>query len=259
MISNDLKLAIKAAKDAGKIIYAAYRKSKSIKRKGLNDFVTATDLEAENAIIKTLQSTGYSIFGEETGRTENKTRKKWIIDPLDGTSNFIRSFSFFAVSIALIEDDKNLVLGVVYDPIAKECYWAERKKGAYVNGKKIKVSNHKDFDGAIILIEHGRSEKNKKDYILSMKNLILNKGALLLRQGSTALMLCYVAKGSAEAFLSCGDELYDYAAGLIIAKEAGAQISDWKGKIWDNSNSYILAANSEIRDKILKRISGIQE
>ncbi len=135
-MSKDLELAIQAAKQAGELIRQQYGKLKKITKKGLNDFVTETDVEAEKIIIAALQPTGYSILGEESGLRNNKSRKKWVIDPLDGTNNFIRGFSFFAVSIALIEDDKNLILGVVYDPMADECFWAEKNSGAkHVNAE----------------------------------------------------------------------------------------------------------------------------
>lgn len=257
-MSQDLQFAIQAAKQAGEIIRKAYGLVKETKRKGLNDYVTATDIKAEKIVVDILKQTGYSILGEESGTTDNQTSKKWIIDPIDGTTNFIRGIPFFALSIALLEDDKNLVLGVVYDPIADECYSAERNEGTFLNGEKIHVSNRSDFDGSLILIEHNKSEQGKRDYLDASTNLILNK-AVLLRQGSTALMLCYLARGSAEAFLSSGDELYDFAGGLLIAKEAGAIISDWKGQPWNDSSSFILASNPEIRDKILDKISEIQK
>lgn len=253
-MSDDLKLAIQAVKQAGKIIKEAYGGVVEVKRKGFNDSVTEIDVKAERIIVKLLKRTGYSIFGEESGKSDSGSRKKWIIDPIDGTSNFIRGIPFFAVSVALIENDRQLVLGVVYDPISDECYWAERNKDAYLNGKKIHASSKADFDGSVILIEHGRAEESKIACLSVMGKLMLDDGPLILRQGSTALMLCYVAKGSCEAFLSSGDELYDYAGGLIIAKEAGVIISDWKGKPWDNSSSYILAASPILQKKILKRL-----
>lgn len=259
-MSQDLELAIQAAKQAGAVVKEMYGKTKKATSKGrLNDFVTATDIEAEKIIAEQLKQTGYSILGEETGTTDNQTRKKWIIDPIDGTINFIRGIPFFALSIALIEDVKDVIIGVVYDPIADECYWAEKNDGAYLNGEKIHVSKLGNFDGAIVLIEHNRSEQGKKDYLNASKKLILNKGAVVLRQGSSALMLCYIAKGSSDAFLSSGDEIYDIAGGLIIAKEAGAVISDWNGKKWENSDSYILASNPNIQNKVLERIAGIQK
>lgn len=256
-MSGDLILAKRAAEKAGNIIREDYTKTKTISKKAINDYVTETDVKAEKSIISDLKSTGYSFLGEESGEINKHTRKRWIIDPLDGTNNFIHGIPFFSTSIALMDGDE-ILLGVVYDPITKECFSAEKTKGAYMNGIKIKVSNRDDFDGSNILIEHNRSERSIKDFVTALTKLLKNKGPVLLRQGSTALMLCYVANGSAEAFLSAGDAIYDYAAGLIIAKEAGAIISDWKGNKWDNSNSYILASNPGLNDKILKRLKGIQ-
>ena len=258
-MSKDLQLAIQAAKDAGRIILEAYGRSKEKTEKGRGDFVTATDVLAEQAIIARLQSTGYSILAEETGKIDNYSKREWVIDPLDGTNNFIRGFSFFAVSIALMENEKDLLLGVVYDPIADECYWAEKHEGAYMNGEKIFISREKELGESVLLIECGRSEQSKKDYLACLQRLTMDDGACVIRQGSTALMLCYVAKGMAEAFLSVGDELYDYAGGLIIAQEAGADISDWVGKPWDNTSAYILAANPLMHMPILERISGLQQ
>ncbi len=255
-MSPDLKLAIQSAKKAGKIIKAEYAKSnKKITQKGSNDFVTKADKKSEQVIIRNLQKTGYSILSEEIGEINNQNSKKWVIDPLDGTSNFIRGIPFFAVSIALIRSEKRLLLGVIYDPLTEECYWAEENSGAYLNNKKITVSNIGELENSVILIEHGRSQEARKDYLNISNKLIQEKESLVLRQGATSLMLCYLAKGSCEAFLSCGDELYDYAAGLIIAKEAGAYISDWGGREWDNSNSHILASNPKIHDKILGQIA----
>jgi len=257
-MSNDLELAIQTAKQAGQIIRSNYKKNKQIKKKGVNDFTTDTDVQVEQFIIKQLTRTGYSFFGEETGEKLTLSKKKWVIDPLDGTSNFIRGNPFFAVSIALIEDDRELLLGVVYDPMTDECYWAEKNAGAYMNEVKIKTSEEKDIGSSVFLMDHGSLKKDKENFLQCLKQITLDKGPAVLRQGATALMLCYVAKGSFEAFLSCGDKLYDYAAGLIIAQESGANVSDWNGKIWDNSSSYILVSNTPLNKPIIKRISKIQ-
>lgn len=257
-MSNDLRLAIQTAKQAGEIIRDNYGKVQSVTQKARHELVTETDKKAELLIIAKLQRTEYSFYGEETGHTYTKSSKKWIIDPLDGTSNFIRGFPFFAVSIALIEDNKNLVLGVIYDPITQSCYFAERNSGAYLNNKKIYVSEQGNFAYSVVLMDHGSSKKNNSDFLLALTKLTQNNGVSVLRLGATALPLCYVSKGSFEAFLSCGDKLYDYAAGLIIAKEAGAIISDWNGNPWDNSSSYILAAPPQLQDSALKRLVGLQ-
>lgn len=257
-MSKDLELAVKTAKEAGKIVRENYDKKKLIRRKSVNEFVTDTDLKVEQFIESQLAQTGYSFLGEETGEKKGASTKKWVIDPIDGTCNFIRGNSFFAVSIALINDDHELLFGVICDPMANECYWAEKNKGAYMNDILIKTSEEAQLAPAIVLMEHGYSEDSKMDFLQCYKQLTLNEGPCMLRQGSTALMLCHVAKGAFDAFLSCGDSLYDYAAGLIIAEEAGAVISDWNGKPWNNSSSYILASNKPLKDLIIKRISGIQ-
>ena len=252
-MSQDLELAIHAAKSAGSIIREAYGKEKAIVIKGTNDIVTDTDVQAEHTILGILKRTGYSSFGEESGVTERQSARRWIVDPLDGTANFVRGFPFFAVSIALMEDEKNIVLGVVYDPIADECYWAEQGKGAYMNGRKIFVNSLSDMEKATFLIDHGKSEQHKVEFLRSLSALTLNRGATVLRQGATALMLCYVAKGSFDAFLSFGDQLYDYAAGLLIAEEAGADISDTKGNAWNTASTSLLVANAAMHSVILTR------
>lgn len=127
-----------------------------------------------------------------------------------------------------------------------------------MNDIKIQVNEEENMKSAILLMDHGSLEKDKKEFLQCFSQITMEQGPAILRQGATALMLCLVAKGSFEAFLSCGDQLYDYAAGLIIAQEAGAIISDWNGKIWDNSNAYILASNKQLHNKIIKKISNIQ-
>ena len=258
-MSSNLQLAIKATKSAGALIHHNYVEAKKLIKKDSNDYATETDIAAEKLIIDILRQTGYSILGEETGETDNHSNRKWIIDPLDGTINFIRGFPFFCVSIALMEGDNRLILGVIYDPIRDECYWAENKKGAYLNGKKINMAKSYDGDRSMILIDHGSSRQSKQDYLKALESLTKQDTFQLMRHGTTALMLCYVAKGSAEAFLSCGDEIYDYAAGLIIAREAGAVISDWEGEAWNDSSSYILASNFKLQPEIVDKVSHIQK
>lgn len=259
-MSKDLELAIEAAKQAGKIIKDNYYKTKTITEKGLDDFVTETDTEAEKVILEHLKQTGYSILAEETGETDNQSTKKWVIDPLDGTTNFIRDIPFFAVSIALIENDKDLILGVVYNPISDECFYAEKNMGAYLNDRKISVQDKGDFfRRSRIIFDYNRSPKSRNDYVQAITQIMKKDIFSAVTYGSTALELCYLAKASNEAFMSCGDKLYDYAGGLIIAKEAGAEISDWNGKPWDNSNSYILAVNPKIREELLNTVKGIQQ
>ncbi|MBU0766450.1 inositol monophosphatase [Patescibacteria group bacterium] len=256
-MSSDLDLAIKAAKKAGNHIRKQFGKEQYIFKKGENDYVTKTDKEAEEIILYTLNKTGYSVLGEETGENIKQSPKKWIIDPIDGTINYIKGVPFFAISIALMNSNE-LMLGVVYDPIAKECYWAEKNTGSFLNGKRINVSKKKSFEGVVALMTHGRSPQCQQEYLKATSKLMLECRMPVFNQGSTALMLALIARGSYDAFLCCGDALYDYAGGLIIAKEAGAKISDWHGKEWDNSNNYVLVANNELSEIISAGIADIQ-
>ncbi len=256
-MSSDLDSAINAAKKAGEIIQSAYQNKKNIVKKGNLDFVTNIDIQVEKKIFEHLKCTEYSFKGEETGEIKKKSNKKWIIDPIDGTYNFIHTIPFFAISIALMEGDNKLLLGVVYNPITQECYWAENGEGAYMNGIPILVSQQKNIHESIFLMEHGHLDESKNKYLQCMTQLMLKKNVDVFRQGSSAIMLCLFAKGAFDAFLCCGDELHDYAAGLIIAKEAGAIISDWKGNEWNNSSNYILATNKELKKQIVEETQKI--
>jgi len=257
IISKDLEIAIKAAKIAGKIIKKNYTKIKYIIQKDINDFVTDTDLEVEKVIIDILKHTGYSILSEEIGEINNISNKKWIIDPIDGTSNFINNINFFAISIALIENNTDILLGVIYNPIDGQCYWAEKKCGAFFNGNKITV-NEIHTNNSVVLVEHGKNKYHKLHFLKAINKIITQQNADILRQGATALMLCNIANGNYGAFISCGDEIYDYAAGLIIAQEANAIISDWNGGVFCNKNSYILVSNKNMYNTVLKSLKGIQ-
>lgn len=255
--SSDLQLAITAAKAAGEIIKAGYGNIQTIedKENGTKGIVTNVDKESEEAILKILQSkSNYAIFTEETGKIEGKDAL-WVIDPIDGTTNFSRNVPLFCVSIALIRENR-IELGVIYNPILNELYSAGKDKGTYLNKKRIYVSKQESLKGSIAIINHGYALEDRKRAVEVIK--IIYKDCSLKRLGSTAYELCLVAKGSADSFLSSGDELYDYAAGLIIIEEAGGKVSDWKGNTWDNTNSFILASNGKIHQELLQKLQNLQ-
>lgn len=254
-MSPDLALALHAAKEAGKIIRKAFGRKKTIIKKGAHDFTTDTDTAAEEAIITLLRPTGYSILGEENGAIGHEGSRKWIIDPLDGTLNFIRGIPFFAVSIALQENGNGLILGVVYDPISDTCYCAEQNERALLNDRPIGVGRSTDRTNTVLLMEHGKDGSSRNAFVRAFNTLMLDRTNTLLRQGSTALMLCHIADGSFEGFLSFGDALYDYAAGLVIAREAGASFSDCKGRSWNPTSDSLLVAEESMRLHILSQLN----
>ena len=250
-MTHDLNLAIKAAKEASAVVRNNYKKRQSVEKKGVNDFVTQTDKEAEKVILNCLKETNYSILSEEAGLLKGiDTTKQWIVDPIDGTANFVRGIPFFSVSIALMDKDE-ITVGVVCEPLSGNCYWASQGGGAFNNNSKLCVSKQSEFEGSIILVEHNRKKTDFIKYLEASRQLMANNNLTLLRQGSTALMLCYVASGQADAFLSYGDEIYDYAGGLIIAKEAGALVTDCSGKPWDKLSTSILVSTPKIQQEIL--------
>lgn len=255
--SSDLQLAIKAAKAAGEVIKAEYGKVQTIEDKedGAKGIVTNVDKESEEAILKILQSkSNYAIFSEETGNIEG-SNELWVIDPIDGTTNFSRNVPLFCLSIGLIRKNK-IELGVIYNPVLDELYFAEKGKGAFLNEKRIYISTQQTLKGSVMFINNGYALEDKEKYVEVSKRLIPYSS--LRKFGSTAFELCYVAKGSADAFISSGDELYDYAAGLIIVEEAGGKVTDWKGKGWNNTNSFILASNGKIHQELLQKIQNLQ-
>lgn len=255
-MSKDLELVMNAAREAGKIVKKGYGNIKEISDKGEGKgIVTDVDKKSEEIIKNILNSSGYSFLGEEEGRTDNNSEYCWVIDPIDGTTNFSRGIPLFAISIALIKNDE-LLIGVILNPITDECFYAEKGKGAFLNGKKISVSDKNILKGNEVLLEGGYSDRDKDIYATVTK--IFSKESYTRRFGTTALEICYVANGSAEAFLSSGDSLWDFAAGLILVKEAGGKVTDWKGKDWSNKSSFICATNGLVHNEVIEQIKDLQ-
>lgn len=254
--SDELKLAIEAAKKSGQIIKSGFGKVTDFKVKIGKGIVTEIDHTAEKVIIEILQSKfDYPILAEESGKIGEIKDSFWVIDPLDGTTNFSRGIPFFCTSIALIKNRK-VVLGVTLYPITGDIYYAEKGKGAYVNGKRLHVSSRSDNDYLPVL-----NRGYGQDAELTFKKLVekFNSFARMRRLGASALELCFVAKGSVDAFVDFGDELWDYAAGTLMVQEAGGKVTDWQGNDWTIENKYILATNSLIHDEVKNEIKDLQK
>jgi myo-inositol-1(or 4)-monophosphatase len=254
---KDLQIALKAARSASKIILENYGKSKDSRVKGdSKGLVTATDLAAEKAILEILTSeSDYEILSEESGTTNQGGGKLWVIDPLDGTNNFARSLPLFAVSVGLMEGNESLV-GVIIDPINQKEYYATVGGGAFCNGEKI-IQPKFDTDYIpMLFLNHGYPEVDRAKFKELSK--LLAPGFNILKLGTTALELCFIANGSVDAFICSGDELWDFAAGIVITQEAGCVFTDWKGNPWDGTNSHLLIARTEIHHDLVKMIEDLQ-
>lgn len=250
---KDLQIALKAARAGAKVITDNFGKTNESRVKGNSKgLVTETDLAAEKAIIDVLASeSNYEILSEESGTINQKTGPKWVIDPLDGTNNFARSLPFFAVSIGLLEGNVAL-LGVIIDPVNKKEYFATIGGGAFCNDKKLILPEFKNDYIPMLFLNHGYDETDRNKFKEITNRLATDYN--ILKLGTTALELCCIGNGSVDGFICSGDELWDFAAGIVIAQEAGCVFTDWKGNPWDGKGNHLLISRPEIHKELVERI-----
>ena len=252
--SKDLQTALKAARAGARIIYDNFEKLKDFQVKDHSKgLVTTTDLEAEKAIIAILkEQSSYGILSEESGLLNKKHGPIWVVDPLDGTNNFARSLPFFAVSIGLMVSNESMV-GVIIDPINKKEYSATKGGGAFLNGRKIILPDFKDDYLPMIFLNHGYGQTDRSKF----KKLsgLLASDFNILKLGTTALELCYISIGSVDGFIASGGEIWDFTAGVLIARETGYTITDWQGEEWKSPDNNLLICRTEIHKKLINLIN----
>jgi myo-inositol-1(or 4)-monophosphatase len=227
-----VNIAIKAARRAGEVMIRQLNRLESLEvmEKGRNDFVSQVDRAAENAIIEVIHDhyPEHAILAEESGAS-GEHAVQWIIDPLDGTTNYLHGFPVFSVSIAVREDGE-LQHGVVYDPLRQEIFSASRGQGAQLDGRRIRVSRQTALRGALVATGFPyRMLDEHMDIYLQMLRQVMIETAGVRRPGSAALDLCYLAAGRVDGFWELGLSLWDIAAGTLIIREAGGRISDFRG------------------------------
>ena len=251
-----LNIAVSAARAAGKIILRHRNRieSLSIETKRRNDFVSEVDYLAEQEIIRIIHRAHpeHGILAEESGGRQGN-EFQWLVDPLDGTTNFLHGFPQYAVSIALRHKGR-LQLGVVYDPFKEELFAANRGDGATLNNHKIRVSTLSGLSGA--LLGTGvpfRDDQDLDRYLITLKALI-HDTAGVRRAGSAALDLAYLAAGRLDGFWEFGLNPWDIAAGVVLVKEAGGLVGDLSGAEGYMESGNILAANPKIFKAMLKRL-----
>jgi myo-inositol-1(or 4)-monophosphatase len=255
-----INTAIRAAKSAGKIITENFDKNFDIHTKDGNkrNLVTSVDLAAEKEIIKILKEDfpDYDILSEESQPDKNKIENGfvWIIDPIDGTTNYSRGIKDVTVAIALAEN-KKVILGVVYNPFTKELFTAENGKGAFLNGKVLNVSIVKQLEDAIVAQSFAYSNKFRKDPLKNINKLFLTVNGIRLYH-STELELCYLASGRIDACVISGSNPWDIAAGSLIVEEAGGKVTKFNGEKWDYLNGRIIATNKHVHQDLLNLING---
>ena len=246
-----LNTAVKAARAAGAIINRAALDVESVRvsKKMENDFVTEVDQASENAIIETLLTAypSHGILAEESGRTHGNPHAEhvWVIDPLDGTTNFIHGFPFYCVSIAL-QSKGRLEQAVVYDPNRNDLFTATRGRGAFLNDRRIRVSKRIRLKEC--LIATGFPFRDGDDFMayLSMMSEIMPRTAGLRRPGAAALDLAYVAAGFSDGFFETGLHPWDMAAGALLVTEAGGLVGNFTGEADFLHQRECLAASPKI-------------
>ena len=256
-----LNIAVKAARRAGQIINRASLDvdSLTVTTKQQSDFVTEVDKAAEAAIIKILQDAypQYGILAEESGEIPGKGAGEafqWIIDPLDGTTNFIHGFPQYAVSIALAEKGQ-VTQAVVYDPNRNELFTASKGGGAFINDRRIRVSKRVKLADALIGTGFPYRSFGSIDAYLAIFKELAEKSAGLRRPGAASLDLCYVAAGRTDGFFEIGLSPWDIAAGALIISEAGGLVSDFAGESDYLNTGNVIAGAPKIFGQLLKIVA----
>lgn len=248
-----VNIAVKAARQAGKLIiqYRDRVDELDITEKMKNDFVTEVDKNAETIIIDTIHKAypDHGILAEESGQHDGRDQFTWIIDPLDGTRNYVHGFPQFCISIAVKEKDQ-IQHGVVYDPILDEIYMASRGQGARLNDRRMRVSKRTNLDECLIATGFPFRKKDMlKPYLVGLEAVLTNAGGIR-RAGSAALDLAYVAAGRLDGFWEFGLSPWDVAAGSLLITEAGGLVRDIDGSENYIESGNIIAANPKIMESL---------
>ncbi len=253
-----LNIAIRAARKAGNLIAKSYERRDDIQtnQKAANDYVTNVDKAAEQIIIDTIHASypDHTIITEESGALEGSdTDTQWIIDPLDGTTNFIKGFPHFSVSIAIRVKGRTEV-GVVYNPISNELFTAVRGVGAKLNDLRLRVDSKKELDGTILATGFPFKKPVHMPMHFAIMEGLINECADFRRTGSAALDLCYVASNRVDGFFEIGLSAWDCAAGDLIIREAGGLVTDFRGSHNYLVSGHIVAGGARIVKAILNKI-----
>lgn len=253
-----LTVATKAAREAGRIINKASNDVNALKvqSKDFNDFVSEVDHAAEQAIIDTLKYAypEHGFLGEESGKSNSESDDIWIIDPLDGTTNFLHNFPVYCVSIAL-QQKGVLTQAVIYDPVRNDLFTATKGRGAFLNDKRIRVANRSKLQASLIATGFPFRDFTHLDtYLAMLKDMIKNTTGIR-RPGSAALDLAYMAAGYTDGFFEIGLSSWDVAAGGLIVQEAGGMVGDFEGNESWLTTGNIVAANPKIFAQMLQLLS----
>ena len=254
--SANINVMVKACRKAAKTLIRDFGEIENLQVsiKGPGDFVTASDKKVEKILIDELQKArpNYSILSEEIGKINNDESFKWIIDPIDGTANFLHGIPHFAISIGL-EHDGEIICGIIYDPIKDEMFVAEKGNGSYLNNQRIRVSARSKLENCIIFTGGPKIGAKNRELSLKEYNNFSSKVLTPIRKlGSASLDMAYVAAGRCDGFWQRDLKYWDIAAGIILVRESGGFVTDFKGEKGYIQNKTILVTNSKINNEMIE-------
>lgn len=248
-----LDVAVRAAKAAGEILLA-HRGRVTVERKaGFRDLVTEADRLAEAAASRTILEAfpDHSLLGEETGEHQGQSTWRWLVDPLDGTTNYAHGLPHFAVSVALVGQD-GPVVGVVHLPALGETYSAARGRGAWCNGRKLSVSAASCLEDCLLVTGFPHDLSPGRPTNLDHMEALVRRSRGVRLVGAAAIDLAYVAAGVFDAYWDLSNHAWDVAAGVLLVEEAGGRVSDMAGGRLDLFRPRLLASNGQVHDELLR-------
>lgn len=252
-----MQTATHAARQAGEVLLSFHGNLKEVRKKGDIDLVTEADLASEKVVVETIRAKfpEHSILAEESGESRGDTRFQWIIDPLDGTTNFSHGLDLFAVSIAFYMEGLPRA-GVVFNPASGEFFEAVAGRGARLNGQPIYVSSEHGLKESLLVTGFPYNFSEKLPQLMERFAQCLSASQGVRRLGSAAVDLCYVACGRFEGFWEQDLNPWDTAAGLLILLEAGGRVTDFSGRPFTTDMKEILATNGRIHDEVMALLEG---
>ncbi len=252
---NVLEVAVKAAKQAGEILINSFQFQTETRSKGRGNLVSEVDILSETAMIEILKDEypDFAFVSEESNHFFPDSGFVWVIDPLDGTNNYVFGIPFFCVNLALV-GDKNILLGITYDPLRKELFYAEKGKGTYLNGSPLYVSKKTSIQDCLVGLDLGYDAHRGRETLDIMINLWTKVHALRV-MGSASLGLAYVACGRIDLYLHRFLYPWDIASGILLVKEAGGKVANWDGIEADIHTTDIIAANEKIQAEFISLLT----
>jgi len=251
-----LDFAIDLAVRAGALLRAAAERERTVEAKRYADLVTDADKASEALILGAIRERfpHHAILAEESGASGGSSGYTWVVDPLDGTLNFLHGFPFYSVSIALAHEGEP-VLGVVFDPVRGELFAAERGSGARANGRRLGVSATATLGTALLTTGFPYSRFSQPDNNLREFAHMSLRAREIRRSGSAALELCYVAAGRTDGHWELELNAWDLAAGAVILREAGGAVTDWQGQPWRLEQGRVAASNGTLHAELLRELA----